>query len=124
MSDLECKTCDTNIAEPTPPKVIVVTEMSGRERRFPADGFNHGLLGVTVKRGEKTIAYYPAGTFLGVREEGAAANDGPADKRKLAIALKGLEGIEDHVDDTENREWADLRIMVGDIFAEIADVDL
>jgi hypothetical protein len=91
MSDLECKTCDTNTAEPVPPKIFVVTEGGGRERRFTADGFSHTLLGITVKRDEKAIAFYPTGSYVAVREDGATVPDATA--RALDIAKRALEAV-------------------------------
>lgn len=116
-------------SEPKPATVIVVTEMpfgdgAPVQKRYGAnqtDTSPYGQLRLLRKGTE--VAVYQSNAWLSVREEGAIVNDGPADKRKLGIALKGLDQIEDHLDD-KDRDWADLRIMVNDIHAEIAELDL
>lgn len=82
-----------------PAKVIVVTGAHGKERRFEADTFAVGLLGLCIKRGEKTIAYYPAGSYGPVYE---ARADVDALKNAADRALKVLRHIGGvHVDEDD-----------------------
>lgn len=106
-------------AEPEPAKVIVVTEVpfsegAPRERRYAADSFEGDSSGLDIKRAGRVIATYPGEhAYLSVREEGAIASDGPADKRKLAIALDTLREMQQNGDEA-----------ASEALAQIADADL
>jgi hypothetical protein len=98
MSDLECKTCDTNITEPTPPKVIVVVEAptgdrAPLERRYLAheadDHRDYGFL--RIRRDDRVIAGYSQGHWASFREDGATVPD--ATVRALGIAKRALEAV-------------------------------
>jgi len=98
MSDLECKTCDTNTAEPTAPKVIVVVEApvgdrAPLERRYLAheadDHRDYGFL--RIRRDDRVIAGYSQGHWASFREDGATVPD--ATLRHLAVALTALREI-------------------------------
>jgi hypothetical protein len=98
MSDLECKTCDTNIAEPTAPKVIVVVEApvgdrAPLERRYLAheadDHRDYGFL--RIRRDDRVIAGYSQGHWASFREDGATVPD--ATVRALGIAKRALEAV-------------------------------
>lgn len=65
-ADLACTRCQDG-----PAKVVAVTHANGAERRFDADKFTNGLLGLSVYRGEECVGYYPAGTHFGARREDA-----------------------------------------------------
>jgi hypothetical protein len=95
---LECRQCDTNIAEPEAAKVIVVTETGFGERviekRFvgayvPGD---FGLL--TITRDGREVARYQPHAWHSVHEDGAAAGDPYYRQgKKLAIALDALRAV-------------------------------
>lgn len=75
-----------------PPKVIIVTEASGRERRFTADGFDGDTSGLDVRRDDRVIATYPGEhSWLSAREDGATVPD--ATVRALAVAKGALEAV-------------------------------
>lgn len=100
MSDLECKTCDTNTAEPEAPKVIVVVEAGGKERRYDADSWALSAPpeAMDVRRSSRTedpiVGHYAPGAFLSVREDGSSTGD-PFYRqgKKLAIAMDALREI-------------------------------
>lgn len=116
-------------------KVIVVTEnLDGnvRERRYTAAiwgcqkdgsisvGFEHGEIG--GMQAMLGVASYAPGAWLAVREEGALVNDGPDDKRKLAIALEALRSIAEA--DIDNVAADYLAARAEEALEGIADVDL
>jgi hypothetical protein len=101
---LECKTCDTSIAEPEAAKVIVVTEAPigddrPVERRYAAEVWGHqvdGSLAVghahaTIENAMRGTAGYAKGAWLSVREDGSLVPDGT--QRALAIAKRALEAV-------------------------------
>lgn len=89
--------------EPEPAKVIVVTEASGRERRFDADSWDgssgDGGLDVhrTSREEDPIVAHYAHGAWLSVREDGAEVPD--ATKRALGIAKAALREIDERAND-------------------------
>lgn len=77
--------------EKTP--VIIVTEMSGRERRYAAgywDGTGQHLSVRTEEDGD-AVALYAPGAWLSAREDGSEVPDGNA--RALGIAKRTLSEI-------------------------------
>lgn len=113
--------------EPTPAKVIVVTDDNGRDRRYTAPNF--GMLhDGTLLIGDKTEgddlvvdAALAPGRWSRVHKDGTLA-DGPEpffiQGRKLAIALDALKAIEDEPHPGYGPERA------AKAFDDIADVDL
>jgi hypothetical protein len=125
MSDLECKTCDTNTAEPAAPKVIVVTEApvgerAPLERRYLADaeeGADYGYLHL-VRDGRQIARYQPM-AWLSVRDDGALVPD--VTLRKLGLAMQALREIGATVLEADDKRRVPVRIARD---AQIADVDL
>ena len=116
---------DEDTADPEPAKVIVVTEHSGRKRRFAASKFamtEDGQLAIGEPVGGDPlgriapVAGLNAGRWADVAYEGAELLSDPA-ARKLGIALAAL---------TEISGWddADSVHRARQAIEDIADVDL
>jgi hypothetical protein len=97
------ETVDQDMSGGEPASVIVVTENTGRERRFIADSFQRGTAGLTVQRGTKTVAHYPSGCYRAVRDDAYSAQATPDDEYRLTPAGMVRAGQPDEVlDHAEN----------------------
>jgi hypothetical protein len=117
-SDPECGKC----AEPA--KVIIVTEASGKERRYAADVWDvHDTPGaIDIERTDRPsdpVARYAPGAWLSVREEGSEADNVPM--KALSIARAALKSIASCGDDAA----ADYLIACArQALEDITDLDL
>lgn len=116
-------------AEPEPAKVIVVTERDrlgrvARELRYDANQAEVSEYGILrVLRKGRVIGEHQGPGGFSWREEGAVACDGPADKRKLAIALEALKRLSEQDYNPDNPGEQTFEIA-EDALVSIADVDL
>ena len=109
-----------------PAKVIIVTELNGKERRYVGDDWSMNdengsllVLNGTMDGQETLCARYAAGAWLSVRRDGASTGDPYFTQgKKLALALDALREISRCTDVNFAIERAE------DALAQIADVDL
>jgi hypothetical protein len=126
--DPRCPTCNADSTELKPATVIVVTEATGRERRYTAEGFVYidGALAVgnphaTNKDSMTAVAMHARKTWLSVREDLVLAPDKTA--QKLGIAMQALREIAAIVLEADDKR----RVPVAaarDALEQIAGVDL
>jgi hypothetical protein len=84
-------------AEASSAKVIVVTEASGRERRYAATQWDDSGSRLVILRKGHPVASYPMDGELGVREDSAEVPYATA--RALGIARRALSEIVRRADD-------------------------